>query len=1172
MAVDSEIVLRVRAEMAGAVRDLQRLTTQVEELRRQNERLSQNRFDELRQNLASVAAGYLSIQTALDAYGIVTKFETAMDSLGSKIGATAEELEKLEATALEMGEASKYSATEAANAMDFLAAAGFSTNEIIKSIPATLNLAAAGNLELAEASDIASNSLNSFDLKVEDMTHLTDVMAKTVNQSSTDLRMLGESFKNVAPVATSLGVGVEETSAALGVLADNGIKAERAGTALKIVLSRIATDKQAKEVLEELGISAYDASGNFRGLGAIMQDLQGKLGGLSEQAKQETFVKIFGSEALASGIVLTEKVETLTKRTKELSEVSGEAARLAKEQSDNQEGMMDALSSAYETLVIQIGKELLPIIAETTKSMTDFIKSLTSGGEMDSAVTAITGIASALGAVVNAVSMLNDMAMPDILGGEDVGLLKVVAAGLGVVADGYGKIGKVVSDQIDVMKRADEVQERLLDAEKIKQTVDNYDMLEESYKEISENIKVAKDENQKLAKSFEGTYSADASDAVGKLNAEMTKLNALSDELESYPKAFEEATKTIPPVTEKVKELKAVVDTLTLNGVSIKIDADTTPLQFGIEKMNTLINEQTGGVTLTVNPEYAKAEAEIKAFLERQKTDMLTKNQEAYTAMDAVQKAALDKRIADTNQTLTTIAQQETNLHDTVVSLNEQFATKMEALDNQRLGRMTSIEDRIRQINQAGMSDYQIYIDTQAQAQEKLALAKEAMLVGDLEKYKLYIQQYEALAMASAGKEIELNGQVKISKDETAQKSIEALNTIKEMENQYYETRRMQEAAAHEATLAQKRIEIDMMVQQLQAQREIAVAQAQAQNIQIDTTKIDVAIGRLNELKGNLDTIKATKTPVDTETGGVDIAKVKVDELKELTIAGTTLEVTAETEAADFGIKSMIQNIEGEKVELILNPEYSEAQKKIEEFRAKQKGEAVDTKVTADTAEAERKLSDFKKIDIQVTSKVGADTTPAQEDVKNFISIADASSATTTLKADAREAFAAKDRLIQPTSSVHTIYVKTVAAAMGGFIPSFAGGGQTFSGSGKVAGYDPTDSDSVQARVVPNSFVMKRTAVQKYGTGAMQRLAKGTNAMLTRGEFVLSPKEAAQYDPRILMDINAGKLQKFADGGFTSTPSPTPSPTSVTVDVTINNPTDINAIMKEFERVLRSKI
>ena len=300
-------------------------------------------------------------------------FEAQMNRVGALTGATEKQFKSLTDQAKKLGATTKFSATEAANAMAFLGQAGFDTNEILGALPGTLELAAAAALDLASAADIVSNVLSGLQIPVRDLGRVNDVLVKTFISTNVNLLQLGESFKFVGPILASAGVEFEEAAAAIGLMGNAGIQGSMAGTALRASISRLLNPSaEAAEILASLGVSATDSAGNLRSLATIIGQL--------ERAGTSTaeIMTIFGDRAgpaLAS--LIAEGEEGLKKLTKELRNSGGTAEKIAKEQMKGLEGSIKTLKSAAEGLAITVGETLAPALQTAAGILTIFSIGLT---------------------------------------------------------------------------------------------------------------------------------------------------------------------------------------------------------------------------------------------------------------------------------------------------------------------------------------------------------------------------------------------------------------------------------------------------------------------------------------------------------------------------------------------------------------------------------------------------------------------------------------------------------------------------------------------------------------------------------------------------------------------------------------------------------------------------
>ena len=295
-------------------------------------------------------------------------FESAMARVKALSGATDEQFKALSDTARKLGATTVFSASEAAEGMQYLAMAGFGANDTIKAMPGLLNLAAAGQTELAETSDIASNILSGFGLKASEMARVADVMAKTMTTANVDTRMLGETMKYVAPVASGLGASIEEVSALAAKLGDVGIQGSMAGTTIKAMYSRLSAPPSATaKMLKELGIETKDASGKFKGMITLIGEINDATRNMADAERAEVMQKLFGQEALGGAIALMNVGQKkLQEYERTLKNASGAAAKIAKAQNDTVKGSIKALGSSLETLAISATTALLPAIKGVT--------------------------------------------------------------------------------------------------------------------------------------------------------------------------------------------------------------------------------------------------------------------------------------------------------------------------------------------------------------------------------------------------------------------------------------------------------------------------------------------------------------------------------------------------------------------------------------------------------------------------------------------------------------------------------------------------------------------------------------------------------------------------------------------------------------------------------------
>ncbi|WP_137991271.1 phage tail tape measure protein [Streptomyces vilmorinianum] len=311
-----------------------------------------------RRTLQAVQGGSLALVAAFGfAVAAAAKFEKAMSNVEAVTQASAGEMTTLRAAALEAGRTTAFSAVQAADAMHELAKAGVSTADIAGgALKGALNLAAAAEVDVAEGAEIAANAMTVFGLKGKDVTHIADLLAASANKSTTDVHAMGLSLRMAGQVASQTGLSIEDTVGALTLFAAEGLKGSDAGTSFKVMLQRLTPNsKEAQATLDQLGLSAYDAQGNFVGLQEFAGRMKDAFSRLTPEARNAAMGVIFGSDAVRAANILykhgTEGLKTYTDAVND----SGYAAAVAQTRMDNLIGDLRLLRSALETALIQTG-------------------------------------------------------------------------------------------------------------------------------------------------------------------------------------------------------------------------------------------------------------------------------------------------------------------------------------------------------------------------------------------------------------------------------------------------------------------------------------------------------------------------------------------------------------------------------------------------------------------------------------------------------------------------------------------------------------------------------------------------------------------------------------------------------------------------------------------------
>lgn len=327
------------------------------------------------------------------------EFDAAMSGVAATMGTTTEEIQDLRDFALEMGSKTAFSATEAAQALNYMALAGYDSETAMSMLPSVLSLAAAGEIDLASASDMVTDAQSALGLTTEETETMVDQMAQTASKSNTSVEQLGEAILTIGATGRSVKGGTNELATVLGVLADNGIKGAEGGTHLRnILLSLQNPTETGADLLDQLGVSVYDADGNMRSMTDIIGDMQTGMEGMSDEAKNAMISGIFNKTDLASVNAL---LGTSTDRFDELSTAIGEshgaAEQMANTKLDNLQGDVTLFKSALEGAKIAISDQLTPSLRSMTQFGTNAITTLSTAFQQGG----LSGAMTALGQIVS---------------------------------------------------------------------------------------------------------------------------------------------------------------------------------------------------------------------------------------------------------------------------------------------------------------------------------------------------------------------------------------------------------------------------------------------------------------------------------------------------------------------------------------------------------------------------------------------------------------------------------------------------------------------------------------------------------------------------------------------------------------------------------------------------
>lgn len=328
---------------------------------------------------AVTAMGGAAVKTAADFESSMSQVQATMgitkDSMSTLDGQSVNTIDALSDLAKEMGSKTAFSASECAEALNYLALAGYNTQEMADTLPTVLNLAAAGGLDLASASDMVTDAMSALGMETKDANKMVDQMAKTASSTNTSVGQLGEGILTIGATAKSIKGGTAELNSALGILANNGIKGAEGGTHLRnVILSLQNPTDKAADTMDALGVSVFDSEGNMRSLNDILGDLNTSMEGMTSEEKANIISKIFNKTDLSSvNALLANTGDTWDELQTSIENSGGAAQQMADTQLDNLSGQLTILKSAVEGFAISIGETLMPMVKNIVAKIQSFV-------------------------------------------------------------------------------------------------------------------------------------------------------------------------------------------------------------------------------------------------------------------------------------------------------------------------------------------------------------------------------------------------------------------------------------------------------------------------------------------------------------------------------------------------------------------------------------------------------------------------------------------------------------------------------------------------------------------------------------------------------------------------------------------------------------------------------
>ena len=386
--------LEDQAKESGAA--LQEIAAKGEKLKTVGENISDVGEKFLPATAAVAGLGAAAVKTAAD-------FDTGMSKVAAISGATGDDLDALREKAREMGSKTKFSASEAASAMEYMAMAGWKTEDMLGGIEGIMNLAAASGEDLATTSDIVTDALTAFGLSAQDSGHFADILAAASSNANTNVSLMGETFKYCAPIAGALGFSAEDTAEAIGLMANAGIKGSQAGTALRTIMNNMAGPIDiAGEALGQVTIQTTNADGSMRDLSDILADCRVAFSQLSESEQANAAESLVGKNAMSGFLALMNAGEgDINKLSDAIANCDGKSAEMAETMQDNLAGQLTILKSQLEELAISFGEMLMPVIRDVVGWIQGLVNKLNSMDEgQRKTIITIAAVVAAIGPVL----------------------------------------------------------------------------------------------------------------------------------------------------------------------------------------------------------------------------------------------------------------------------------------------------------------------------------------------------------------------------------------------------------------------------------------------------------------------------------------------------------------------------------------------------------------------------------------------------------------------------------------------------------------------------------------------------------------------------------------------------------------------------------------------------
>lgn len=615
-----------------ASKSMDKFADEMEDADKQSGKFSISIKDMVKNKLIDLAGDALRNlgQKALEAAKYVVEVGSAFEAQMSKVkaisGASEEEVEKLRAAAEEMGRTTKFTASEAGEALEYMAMAGWKTDDMLAGLSGVMDLAAASGTDLGTTSDIVTDALTAFGKSAEDSGRLADIMAAASSNANTNVEMMGETFKYAAPVAGALGYSMEDTAVAIGLMANAGIKASQAGTSIRTGLTRLVSPtKQAKEAMEAYGISVTDTDGNMLSFHDMMVQIREKLGGLDEAEQAAAASAIFGKQSMSGWLaVINASDADFDSLTQSIYDSDGAAKNMAETMQDNLQGKVTLFNSAMQGLANSLYKYFSGTLSDVVTFATEVINKITD---------ALTPQKTELDKFIESVKGANKQAQDSLKTAQET------------MRNAGRKVSEMESAKTyltDVLKNCQQFNETDLKQTSDKMTGELKDVATNGFGTVSSKAKSAKADAEDIgnAKIKTDTAAQNVEDYNALIGSIITQIDNIDTSVGNIGASASGTTESLGGVTEALGYMSQAEE-----GVVIVTDAFTkskitsvvNQLKDDVPELADAWDENTGALKLSV--------AEVQEYISNAQKIALTQayikaHTEAYNAMIEAELAA----------------------------------------------------------------------------------------------------------------------------------------------------------------------------------------------------------------------------------------------------------------------------------------------------------------------------------------------------------------------------------------------------------------------------------------------------------------------------------------------------------------------------------------------------